>query len=492
MNIKKKILALVVGFAVFTGGSAVALDLPDALKIDGLSVSGTIQTGLQVAGTTHDKGSENAGVDSGAENPSAFAYSDDIGDGTPFRAQLVLQYEKENIGIKTRFRYQPVDGGTGTGASSNFGNPFSTAAGTINKAFIWGKLLDKTVKVTAGKALDESWALFYSDYDNDAGGTNTGFDGKDGVKVEYTGIKGLNVGAFYGAGNLFRDATSGYDGDVDYSDRRLVIGAKYDHPAFAAVLSIYHNFVDLATPESGNRNYKFWNGGKDVNPMTAVDNALPNTTNVLLGGQLKPTDSLPLQVDLSVLITGLGSMTANKDLYDGEDIPGAYKKGNYNPYWGLQPKIKAAYDINDKLSIAAELTGLQFADWYYYAKAGDSTDIDDKEGYGMGNFFPVTINLEPAYALTDDLTVAAQLSFKINAGGSDQFGFGIKPSAEFSLGDGATFVVYDELVFWSQSKATKDDSGDFNTEHPGVRNVLQNSGTAGTTNALQFDFVWSF
>jgi hypothetical protein len=131
---------------------------------------------------------------------------------------------------------------------------------------------------------------------------------------------------------------------------------------------------------------------------------------------------------------------------------------------------------------------MQFADWYFYEKSGDS----DPENNGLGHLFPITINLTPGYKLNDDLGLSAELSFKIHGGGSDQFGFGFKPKAEFSLGDGAKFVVYDNIVFWTQSQLTKDDPGDFAKDHIGVVHVLQNGGTAGTKNTLQFDFVWEF
>jgi hypothetical protein len=508
----KKILALFVGFAVLATSTAFGLDLPDALKLDGLSVSGDIKTGLRVTGATHDKGSENLPAatnpnfpGAGAENPKAFAYSDDVDDGTPFRADLVLEYDRDNFGLKTGFRY---DG------DSRLGDAAPSQLGFINSAFVWGTVLDKKVKVFAGKGFDGTWGLFWSDFGD---GATDSFDGKDGVKVEVTPIEGLNVGAFYGAGDLFANAVSDYPGDSELFDRRLVVGAKYDHSAFGVVLSMYHNFADLATPESGIRNYETWEydrrkdywddlGGSSfvgIDPMGAtVDNALPNTTNLLIGFQLKPTDNLPLQIDLSMAITGLGSMTVKKNIFDG-DVPdttpagGVYKKGDFNPYWGLQPKIRAIYGINDKFSLEVALTDLQFADWYYYETSKDTTVSSsnpnpDYENNGRGHLFPITINLTPGYKITDDLGLSAELSFKINAGGSDQFGFGFKPKAEFSLGDGAKFVVYDNIVFWGQSAWTKDDPADFQEDHAGVGDILKNYGAAGTENTLQFDFVWEF
>jgi hypothetical protein len=516
----KKNIVLVVWLAVLTAaGSAFALELPDALKIDGLSVGVQIQTGFRVEGNTYDKGWARArpdpddlkiiGADPGAANPKAFAYSDDIGDGTPFRAQLTLQYALENIGIKTRFRYDPRSAG-GANAAPNMEAQSPADLAYINTAFIWGTVLDKKVKITVGKALDAAWGLFYSDF-TDA--HISAFDDMDGVRVEVMPIEGLNVGAFYGTNDLFKAAISGYDGDSKSFDRRLVVGAKYDGSRFAAVVSIYHNFTDLPKPGSGdthygNRHYEFWEyyrrvdywKAQDVNAPTEgvnidykdVSIALPNTTNMLLGFQLKPTDSLPLTVDLSAALTNLGSMTFSEnwllDYFMGEVPPDMfYKDGNYHPYWSLQPKLAVAYDINGKLSVTLGITDMVIVDLYYYEEA----EWGYSNSGGLGTMFPITINIEPGYAINNDFSLAAEFSFKINAGGGDQFGFGIKPSAEFSLGDNATFIVYDELVFWDQSNMTKDDA-EWRSNHIGVLDALQNGGVSGTTNALQFDFVWSF
>jgi hypothetical protein len=479
----KKILALFICLAALAAGSAFALDLPDALKLEGLSVSGDIHTGFRVAGGTYDKGTSIAGVESGAQTAQAFAYSDDVGNGTPFRAQLVLQYAFDNVGIKTRFRYD---------ATPDFGTKAPSELGAINKAFIWGTVLDKKVKATAGKSLDAAWGIFYSDFTDDQ---VTAFDDRDGVRIEVMPIDGLNVGVFYGSKNLFAatSKTSPYT-DLEEQDSRFVLGAKYDHSAFKAVVSMYHNFNDFES-DSGKLARDYSANGWTFSGTTLTGNpthlaeALPNTTNMLLGFQLKPGESLPLQVDLSVAFANLGSMTFKKAMNDGEEISNAYKKGDFNPYWSMAPKLKAAYDFNGSFSASIELTDMFIADQFYYAEF-DATKLEDS---GMGQLFPITINIEPGYVINESLSATCELSFKINAGGSDQFGFGFKPGVEFDLGNGASFVVYDEIVFWGQSKATNPDEGEWQGKHPGVTgDVLQNNGTSGTENTLQFDFVWSF
>ena len=90
----KKISSFLVCLALLSAGAAFALDLPDALKIPGLTVTGDVRTGLRVDGGTYDKFGENdvfgSGKAAGAQVPKVYAYSDDLGDGKPFRAQLQL------------------------------------------------------------------------------------------------------------------------------------------------------------------------------------------------------------------------------------------------------------------------------------------------------------------------------------------------------------------------------------------------------------------
>jgi hypothetical protein len=496
----KKTLVLAVCLAVLASGSVFALDLPDALKINGLSVNVDLHTGLRIEGNTHWKGNADAldedgnrvGVN-GIETANAYAYSADVDNGTPFRAQLVLQYAFENIGIYTRFRYD---------ANGAFGNTALSNLGFINRAFIWGTVLDKKVKATVGKGLAAAWGLFYSNFTDDQVGD---FDGQDGVRIEITPITGLNVGVFYGTGDLFAKAVkpnpnanppvNSYT-DVVNKDSRFVLGAKYNHSLFGVVASWYHNFYDFDNDTT--RSYTSFPGGWKASGLegdqTYIAKALPNTSNLLLGFQFKGTESVPLTVDLSVGFANLGSMKVSKNVWD--DVEGAqqeasyYNKGDFNPYWSIQPKLKASYDITEKFSLALGLTDMYFADGYYAEETGDS----DLTKNGAGLCFPITINLEPGFAVNDKFSVAAELSFKINAGGSDQFGFGFTPSAEFDLGNGAKFVVFNELVFYGQSKFTKTEQSDLDWQdkHEGVGSVLNINGTSGTVNTLQFDFVWSF
>ncbi|MDR3355605.1 MAG: hypothetical protein LBO04_00245 [Spirochaetaceae bacterium] len=505
----KKISSLFVCLAVLLAGKAFALELPDALKIPGLTVTGDVRTGLRVEGATVDDTGENAafaaGRDTGAQNPAAYAYSDDLDDGTPFRAQLQLVWERDNLGVKTRFRYRPdnFDGPQAPGASvtggGNLSGKLNNLNNTVNKAFVYGYLLDKKIKVSVGKGTDETWGLFYSSFArNDSALNVTGWDGKDGVKIELTPIEGLNLGAFYGTANLFASAvkTNGPFLDQFEAARHFVVGAKYKSDKFSAVFATTHNFIEtgyehvlVGKDESGNNVYAdlsyISQNGWDI--KRNVDNPFPNTSNLLVGLQLKPIE--PLQIDLSVAALNLGSKTVSDAYKDGDEIPGAYKKGDYNPFWGIYPKLKVAYSVNEKLGIALAISDITFADSYYY-DVNDATDPEDK---GQGNLFPITISPSVSYALTDDITAGAELSFKINNGGSDQFGFGVKPSAEFSLGSGATFVVYDELVFWAKSN----DDTEFWAKHPGISpqgggHQGGNQGASGTTNTLQFDFVWTF
>ena len=479
----KKISSLIVCLVLLAAGTAFALELPDALKIPGLTVTGDVRTGLRVDGGTYDKfGKDDVfanGAAAGAQVPTVYAYSDDLDDGTPFRAQLQLVWERDNLGVKTRFRYRPGD--TSGDLSKNLAN----LDNTVNKAFVYANILDKKVKVTVGKGTDDAWGLFYSNFQ-----TTTGLAGKDGVAIEVKPIAGLNVGAFYGTGNLFNKAFKKSGEDFGFSDkgdgdRRFTVGAKYTSDFISVVAATGHNFVNFFEDEVTAYNKALvWDDVNEVGiPYGAkLDTLIANTSNLLVGLQVKPID--PLQIDLSFAAVNLGSKTVKGAFNGGEDIDGVYKKGDFNPWWKAWLKFEAAYTVNDQLSVALGISDMEFADKWYT----DVADEKDKENSGLGYLFPITISPSATYAINDELTAGVELNFKINSNGSDQFGFGFKPSAEFSLGSGATFVVWDEITFWAQS----DDSEDFLKKHPGIFHAGGNEGISGTTNSLQFDFVWTF
>jgi hypothetical protein len=506
----KKISSLIVCLVLLAGGTAFALDLPDALKIPGLTVTGDVRTGLRVAGGTIDDVGKNGqfanGKETGAQDPIVYAYSDDIGDGSPFRAQLQLVWERDNLGVKTRFRYRPDSGpvnSTITPTEDETGTPDGNFSGTpakpdgrlsgtlnnlnntINKAFVYAYLWDKKIKVSAGKALDGAWGLFYSNFSS---GSTGDFDGKDGIKVEVKPIDGLNVGAFYGTGDLFANAYKNAPAwsDNNAEDRRLVVGAKYETGLFKVVAATTHNFVEV---NKGLNSYTATGGFYAVDPVETIDKPIPSTSNLLIGLQVTPID--PLKIDLSMAAVGLGTLKVKDAYADGEDMAGTYKKGDFNPYWGFYPKLAVNYAVSDQLGVTLEIGDLTFADDYYYKEAGN----DDREDDGVGNLFAITVSPSASYAISDTLSAGLQLSFKVNANGTDQFGFGIKPSFEFSLGSGAKFVVYDELVLYSKSKDEDHlgtDISDWYEKHPELFTHGPLSGASGTTNALQFDFVWSF
>jgi hypothetical protein len=483
----RKFLIMICGIAIISASAAFALELPDALQFPGLTVSGDVRTGLRVEGGTYDdfgedgRYSQNGNLEAGAFDPDVYAYSDDIDDGTPFRAQLVLQWERENLGVKTRFRYKP---------NGDLGGRVDDLNTTVNKAFAWGSILDNKVKVTLGKGLDAGYGLFYSNFSGGNASINiTDFDGKDGVRLDVTPIEGLSIGAFYGSTDLFAKAkgdNSGTSYDEGNADRRFVVGAKYVTDSFKIVASLYHNFYDWDNPQDDGIYGNYWTAGYfSGDALDNLDKALPNTSNLLVGAQYA-TDALT--IDLSMAFVNLGSMTYKKSVQfpEDEEMTNEYKKGDYNPYWIWAPKISAAYAIDDKLTVALALTDIRIGDLYYYKDA----DAENPEDKGAGNLFPITINPSAAYAINDDITASLDLNFKINADATDQFGFGVKPAAEFSLGSGATFVVYDEITFWTKSK----DDAEFIAKHnagPGYKDRAHN-GVSGTSNTLQFDFVWTF
>jgi hypothetical protein len=511
----KKFLVLLGGIALVSAGTAFALDLPDALQIPGLTVSGEIYSGLQVNGGFY----KDATTDDDETDPVVVqAYSDDIGDGTPFRAHLKLAFERDNIGAVTRFRYQP-DGDKG----KTLGKTLTDLNILVNKAFIYGNLLDGKAKVTVGKGLDAAWGLFFSNYSGDGedqahnpvtgnkfSSTNiANFDGKDGVQIQIMPIEGLNVGMFYGTGDLLGGAPIT---DGDNYDHRFVFGAKYSNDTFAVVASLYHNFNDADNP--------YYNGGQvypgqpfPVDQFANFDAALPNASNLLIGAQLKNGAlPIPLAIDLSIGFVNLGTQQINKyysdanhsegDGGDGlpEDLPEdlIYKDGKFNPYWAVSPKLSVVYKVDDKITAGLEIGDVRIADQYYYDESANEDGPNDADGKGttdptkagMGQLFPITFTPYVSYAITEEITGQVNLNLIFNHGGTDVFGFGIKPKAEFSLGSGATFVVWDSITFYSASKVY--DDTDYRAKHETFSDILGGKTNGFTTNTLQFDFVWKF
>jgi hypothetical protein len=475
----KKFLVLFVGLAILAG-SVSALDLPDALKIPGLVVTGTVRTGFRVdGGTTSDHKVRGVDVDSDVTDPSAYAYSDDPDNGAPFRAQLQLVWTRGNLGVKTRFRYQPVSDPASLGDTT----PFNVAA-FVNKAFVYGDVLDKKVRLNVGKELDASWNFFSG---NLSGSDTDQYDGKDGAKIEIKPIDGLNLGAFYGKGGLFTDAyrttdenKEGIPAVTTGADPLLVVGAKYNTPTFGIVASLLHrfNFADTIT----------YGGIHDLS------NAEPNTSNLLVGIRLAPS-AVPLTVNANLGASSLGAKTVSTYIKDNPSATGdeRYNSGDYNPYTLFYAKLDLGYGVSDALSLGLQISDIQVGSQYYYA-------LGDADDPGLGQFFPITISPSLGYAVNDDVEVGGELSFKVNKGGSDQFVFGVTPSATFQLGSGASFNVYDELLFFGGSKYLVDADEEYRGKHPGLGAtktngdfaVLQNGGAPGTWNTFHIEFSWAF
>jgi hypothetical protein len=286
---------------------------------------------------------------------------------------------------------------------------------------------------------------------------------------------------FFGSDGLFGKAPAS---DVALKDARFVFGAKYDTEKFGVVVSMYHNFFNYT--DMG-RTYSDFMGGGGAQTLLSFDNtdlskALPHTTHLLFGVKVVPTDGLT--VNLSVGVANLASLTVKASEFDGNDFAGIYKKGDFNPFYSIIPKLGVSYSAG-KLGVGFDLSGIKFEDAFYSAEANKADE--DK---GEGKLMPVTIEITPSYAITDAIGLAATFAIKINNGGSDQFGFGFKPKATFDLGGGASFVVFDSLDIYGKSKSIGDT--DYEAKHPIANTGAWSGGYAGIENSIQFDFVWSF
>jgi hypothetical protein len=160
--------------------------------------------------------------------------------------------------------------------------------------------------------------------------------------------------------------------------------------------------------------------------------------------------------------------------------------------------LNAEYSVSDALAVGLEIKDLQIASAYYFAdSAGKAYDET-----GLGLLFPITFAPYANYAFTDTFSAGLALHLGINNNGSDQFKFGLTPSASFKLGENASFNVYDELMLIAEAaNYSKSGDSDWESKHPGAvsgrwKNYdavsSKDSGKAGSYNILQFDFVWSF
>lgn len=506
----KKVLFLVLGLALLSGG-VFAADLPEGLKI-----SGSIKTGVQVSGSTIDDNDYDA--DTGASDPIIKGYSDDLDNGEAFRTDLNIVYEKGDFGIKTRFRVRT--GGDGIG---NWDNPFSynqdlgSAKGglEINKAFVYGNLFDKKVKFSIGHNTDEAWST--RSFSFDANSWNTGFDGKDGIKFEVKPIDGLNVGFHLGsqkAGN-----SNVFDGFGNGYPNYFVVGAKYDQSLFGVTLAakmnngIRHEYVDgtadnispyRGDPTIGNGTYEYSVvNGVDSRPQFLANISNANnfgdnkgyfgTFNFLLSLAFKGTDDLPLYVGLDLVGTNVGA--GKSTIYYKSGVNGTeWKTEEWTPETFVLAALKAEFGVSDALKVGLKIKDMQFADTLYTKDASEDDQGNATGGFGL--FFPITFNPYAEYKLNDQLTCGFDLGFHVNQGGSSQFGFTVKPSATFDLGNGAKFVVYDEIGFYNKShRPWNEDDGKLNSgsrKHPFDQNFAELGGSNGTKNTLQFDFVYSF
>jgi hypothetical protein len=476
----KKFLVLFVGLAVLAG-SVSALDLPDALKIPGLVVTGDVKTGFRVSGSTWDdyKLNGNSAGDADHADPVAYAYSDDPDNGAPLQAQLQLVWTRGNLGVNTRFRYRPGAQGQQLNATALLGDAFF-----VNKAFVWGDVFDKKVRLTVGMEQDAAWGFFSGNLSSE---NVDQYDGKNGAKIEIKPIDGLNLGAFYGTGDLFAAARKAATKDPAHTDDGnplLVVGAKYNTPTFGITASLLHRFNFAETTVYEN--------------IQDLSKAEPNTSNLLVGIKLAP-EAIPLTVNANLGASSLGAQTVSQLTNDGNSITGDYNSGDYNPYTFFYAKLNFGYGVSDALSLGLAVKDIQVGSQYYYA-LGDADNVTDQ---GLGRLFPITISPSLSYAINDDVEVGGELQFRINKNGTDQFGFGVNPSATFQLGSGAWFNVYDEIVFYTASKYHSDVDNDYRNKHPGFDGAFATkavdkdgtvlgSGMSGTENTFHIEFGWSF
>ncbi|GHU39565.1 hypothetical protein FACS1894190_04870 [Spirochaetia bacterium] len=534
----KKLLSFLLVSTVIAVGTMFALDLPDAVKIPGLSVSGDIHTGLRIDGEAVDQptGWTQAGTAPGSKSqkedvgewaattglraPTINMYSDDVDNGTGFRAQLVVTYAPGPIGIQTRFRFDA--GVNNLFAGGDWNN-------ILNRAVIWGDLFAKEdgsgslVRATLGKGMAGTWTSAWVFNTYGEGWDN--FDGIDGLKVEVKPIKGLNAGLSIGGKdmvkNLINTAGGGSNQTPPQAIHTLNIGAIYDHDLFKATLGFrYFTYYESNVTSK-----------MQINRFDESAYAAGNTANLFVSGQLKPSESLPLSVTLFLGFTGLGSTAGvwkdevignnntGEKYYAGDQggAPGiAWKAGareGHNYYWAFLPRLDVNYTIAGKIKAGLKIDDWLIADGDYGVDIKTATDHNvtakPENAYTYYGFaMPISIKPYVSYQITDALGAGLEFGFKINTYDYSKplinqlitpFAFSLKPGVEFTLSKGAKFVVYDEVTFFA--KVAKADTEKYHYRGFGTADyTVDASGSqvpngdllGGVTNKLQFDFVWSF
>ncbi|GMO31840.1 MAG: hypothetical protein Ta2F_07560 [Termitinemataceae bacterium] len=527
----KKVITLAAVLSLAAAGAVFALDLPEAMQIEGLTINGEIKTGLNLNGAVTSVKKDKDSVKEDAryvQKPVLSLYSDAIDNGTGFRSDLKIGFERElefgTIGAKYRLRYDVGQA-----------NPFSSAgfASTFfNKAFIYGKAFDDKLKVSVGRNVDPTFTSSWMMYGNALGGfdglipiltpdTWTNFDETDGVTVVLAPVEGLNLGLGLGSKNFIKNAVAKETGSQDISSvlDALIFGASYEkEDLFKVLVSGRYSFYtsgghkgDFLQANAKN----IWDGNRllQLNEYSSFTSAGNDGTADLFLNFIMDSEDIPVTVDLFVGVKNLGSTkVANQTYADryakkyteatwiakggtpasyatavasgGDALLNSevqYEEGKFNPYIFVFPRLSVGYKASEKLGITLTIDDMMLASKYWGANPNET----DPTKRGMGLSFPVTIRPEVSFAINESFTAGLELDAYINRHGSKQFQFKVKPSGTFQLGDGAKFVVYDAVNFVTRVKTEKNEESEA---------LFQAAfgGHSGVQNDLHFDFVWSF
>ena len=484
-----------------------------AVQVGGgtLTISGGVQTGLRMDSNSKVKSVGGEKVQGTKE--ALYLYSDNIDDGTGFRADLGAEWTNGRVGAKINLRQNVGELFTYSGANLSQSSwlDFGGYYPVITNAYAWVNLFSGIITVSGGIIDDDVWGTYALAPDSTY--TNTAYDAVKGFRIAVQPIDGLSIGAAWkldewieynadptasGNGGEFQDSYIG-SGDIEKPDGAdgkytlgqffggSVFGVSYLNEAFGgANVSLRLNRAASYVDKNG----KFQNDGS-----LGVD--------LLLGVKITPASLSALTVLIDGEFRNLGF---DKALLDGRY---QYRITDELKDAGLDFAINASYKVLEPLKV-----GLRF-----HLKNYVFTDDDDWDG-GMGELIgqymeakekkmseviedftctDLDIRLYGSYAVTEWLIPGLQLQLnfggkptkvidelKIKSVGDNKYAdfksFDIKPSVTFKLGESLTFVVYDKIsifgdYFYGNNNQAKK-AEDFNKGYVG--------------NRLQLDFVWAF
>jgi hypothetical protein len=387
--------------------------------------------------TTDDQGNPKAADDKVLFTP----WNDD--EGAALRAQVQLDYVNENVGASIRLR-SDLDRIDGTS------KPFNTY---VSHAYGWFGFLNNIVEVSAGLLNNGKWGTWTGFHIDDS------LDNKNGVKLEIKPIEGLSFGI-----NTVYLAGAGIEADQVFN--KGVYGVKFQIPDTFGIAAEFvgysdkykdiwlknivggYNYMSLSVdPATGNPTVSFSSDTDYLDGLAETD------FGTLFSAYFYGVENLALDLD--------GTFATYKS---GDDVTSAFGLSLQGLYTLNALKAGLKIDLGTA-SYSEDGNGFSFFDLVFIPKAS----------YDITEWF--TAGLEIPIGIVDNLAGIGAVEVKDWKGG---FQIGVKPKLSFTLGGGASVVVFYKLDVYTAGHLTK------------VMGQSVKDPEALFTNTVQLDFIWTF